>query len=197
MKLKMIVLLVLIIALLSSQASAKCGKWVIRDNTDYLEDPLFDDAVKSSIGASDSRNAEAQANESNETSESNDITNVAKTDAQENNDAVPDLSGSWQVSLDKVADSSLKLILIQSGDRLQGYGSLEESGVEIPATAMGAISKDSVNLDFKLVKDGTLNKEDRQYKLNFALTNESLSGSYELYAGDELAGKGNATAIKS
>ncbi len=192
----MIALLVLITALLSFQATAasKCGKWVIRDNTDYLEDPLFDDAVKSSIGASDTRNAEAQANESNK---SNDSANTAKLATQEDNDAVPDLSGSWQVSLDKVADSSLKLILIQSGDRLQGYGSLEENGAEIPATAMGAISEDSVNLDFKLVKDGTLNKEDRQYKLNFALTNESLSGSYELYAGNELAGKGNATAIKS
>jgi hypothetical protein len=195
----MIVLLVLIIALLSSQASAKCGKWVIRDNTDYLEDPLFDDAVKSSIGASDSRNADAQANDGNETNEINESANVAKPDAQENDDAAPDLSGSWQVSLDKVADSSLKLILIQSGDRLQGYGSLNENCVEIPATAMGSISEDSdaVNLDFKLVKDGTLNKEDRQYKLNFALINDSLSGSYELYAGDELAGEGNATAIKS
>jgi len=52
LKMKMVMLIFLILFLLSFQASAGCGKWVIRDNTDFLADPTFDEAVKSSTGES-------------------------------------------------------------------------------------------------------------------------------------------------
>ncbi len=117
---------------------------------------------------------------------------------------VLDVSGNWMVRLENLAGNTLKLILIQTGDRLQGYGSLAENGVEIPATAMGSVSDDAANLDVKLVKDGSLNKEDRQYKLSMALektaleeSDKTLSGSYEYYLSDELSSEGNATATKS
>jgi len=42
----------LIVAMLAYQASAGCGRWVIRENTDYLQDPIFDEAVASSTGPS-------------------------------------------------------------------------------------------------------------------------------------------------
>jgi len=42
----------LIVAMLAYQASAGCGRWVIRESTDYLQDPIFDEAVASSTGPS-------------------------------------------------------------------------------------------------------------------------------------------------
>ena len=58
MKSQLIVCTVLILAMLASPAFAGCGKWVIRDNTDFLTDPIFDDAVASSTGSSATANAD-------------------------------------------------------------------------------------------------------------------------------------------
>ena len=48
MSMKSILSLALILIILASPAWAGCGKWVIRDNTDFLADPLFDEAMDSS-----------------------------------------------------------------------------------------------------------------------------------------------------
>ena len=42
---RIILSVVLLALLLSTQALAGCGRRVVRGNTDYLEDPIFDDAV--------------------------------------------------------------------------------------------------------------------------------------------------------
>ncbi|OYV07684.1 MAG: lipoprotein, partial [Methanosaeta sp. ASP1-2] len=69
MKTQLIVCAVLILSVLASPAYAGCGKWVIRDNTDYLEDPMFDDAVASSTGSSATANADGATIVNNETDE--------------------------------------------------------------------------------------------------------------------------------
>lgn len=51
MKIHSILCLILITALLARPAWAGCGRWVIRDNGDYLSDPDFDQAVASSTGS--------------------------------------------------------------------------------------------------------------------------------------------------
>ena len=55
-----------------------CGKWVIRDNTDFLKDPIFDDAVASSTGSSANINPDGTENAKNETEKNNGkvVTNV-------------------------------------------------------------------------------------------------------------------------
>lgn len=180
MKTKIALLIVMIAVLLTFQASAGCGKWVVRENTDYLEDPLFDDAVEDSTGQSATANVAGKMNkvEGNTTS------------VEEKAYAI-DIAGKWRFKLQSDLEGALDLILIQSSDRLQGYGTLEERGSVIPATATGIISKDAVSLDVKL------SREKKDYRLDLTLVNGTLEGSYELYESDKLAGKGNATANKA
>ncbi|MDD1762609.1 MAG: hypothetical protein LUQ59_10290, partial [Methanothrix sp.] len=80
-------------------------------------------------------------------------------------------------------------ILIQTGDRLQGYGTILEDGIDIPATAIGTISEDGINLDVKMAK--------KDYRLDMSLVKSELEGSYELYDMETLSENGNATASRS
>jgi hypothetical protein len=179
--------MLLVAVLLVSQASAGCGKWVVRETTDYLTDPLFDDAVAASTGPSATVNADGAINQSQE---GNKI-DAVMPEAAEKKDPIADLAGKWKVILRQEAETSMDLILIQSGDRLQGYGTLAENGADIPATAMGSISKDAVSLDIKL------SKQKQDYNLDLTLTNGGLEGSYKLYDSDKLSESGNATATRS
>jgi len=183
-------------ALLVCPAWAGCGKWVVRDNTDFLTDPLFDEAVASSTGTSATLNPDGTAKQSIETENSSAATKSANTAAVEKKDPVMDLGGKWSVRLEaanaeKSKGSALDLILIQTGERLQGYGTLIDGGSDIPATATGSITKDSISLDVKLV----LQKMD--YKLDLALVNNRMEGNYELYESQKLEEDGNATASRS
>ncbi len=203
MRIQIIAAFMLIIVMLISQAQAGCGKWVVRyPETDFLDDPTFDEAVKSSTGPTATATGSAEVDGSaKDGSEGN-----AKDSTDDKAEAVTpkkpavqvaEVAGNWLVRLENLGGSTLNLILIQTKDRLQGYGSLAENGAEIPATATGTVSKDTADLDIKLVKDGTINNENRQYKLSMAVEEGSLSGSYEYYLSDELKGEGNATATRS
>jgi hypothetical protein len=187
--------MVLILAMLTSSASAGCGKWVIRDNTDFLKDPIFDDAVASSTGSSATVNSDGTAKAKNETVESSEkaVTNNALAEKKA---PTIDLAGKWKVLLEKSpaeqdAGKAINLILIQTGDRLQGYGTLLEGGADTPATATGSISEEGISLDVKLVQ------QQKDYRLDMSLVRSELEGSYELYETKELAEKGNATASRS
>lgn len=179
--------MLLVAGLLVSQASAGCGKWVIRDTTDYLKDPLFDDAVAASTGSSATMSAEGAINQSQEGNK----TDAVKPEAAKKEEPVADLAGKWKVVLQQEPKTSMDLIIIQTGDRLQGYGTLEGNGGDIPATAMGSISEDAVSLEVKL------NKQKQDYNLDLTLINSGLEGIYELYDDNKLSESGNATATRS
>lgn len=182
------------VATLTYQASAGCGRWVIRDNTDYLQDPVFDEAVASSTGPNATVSSEGSSN-LNEAKNNEKTTDIEAKSAQEKT-AVADLAGKWKVMLQQdlgqqSQENPLDLILIQSGDRLQGYGTLEGKDSQFPATATGSMSQNNVRLDVKLTK------QNKDYKLDLSLVNSTLEGSYELYESDKLSEKGNATASRS
>ncbi|MDD1750261.1 MAG: hypothetical protein LUO89_10345 [Methanothrix sp.] len=200
MKSQLIVCMVLILAMLAYPAYAGCGKWVIRDNTDFLEDPIFDDAVASSTGSSATVNPDGTAKAENETEENSEKDGANIPAVAEKKVPAIDLAGKWSVKLEKSPPESpadqntgkaIDMILIQTGDRLQGYGTLLEGGSDIPATATGSISNEGISLDVKL----TAQKKD--YRLDMALVSSKLEGSYELYEEEELAENGNATASRS
>jgi hypothetical protein len=189
---------VLIMALLAYPAWAGCGKWVVRDNTDFLTDPLFDQAVASSTGSSATLNPDGTAKQSTEKEKENTgvTSTVSSAATVEKKDPAIDLGGTWKVMLEKGTPDqnkgiALDLILIQTGERLQGYGTLIDEGSDIPATATGSISEGSVSLDVKLVK------QKKDYKLDMALVNNKMEGNYELYESEKLAEDGNATASRS
>lgn len=184
---KIILLVILFTALLSFQASAGCGRWVIRDNTDYLKDPIFDDAVKASTMSS-ATGAGSAANDSSVNDSAEHKPEAKK--AVEERPSVPDVSGKWLFKLPEKMGGCLDLILMQTSDRLQGYGHVEENGSQVAATATGTVSGDTVILDVRTVKS----KESR--RLDLALAKNILEGSCELYEGDQLLEKGNATATR-
>ena len=203
MKIHSILCLALVIAFLASPAWAGCGKWVVRENPTYdsLSDADFDQAVASSTGAAATLNSDGTIKESSE----KDLANEAqkeevKEEGKENTvpkeDPIPDLGGEWRVLLEMKIDGQdkqeiLDLILIQTKDRLQGYGTLLDEGADMPATATGSISDDSVSLIVSLVE------QKQKYKLDLAVAKDGLIGIYEITEKEKLAGSGNATASRS
>ena len=216
MKIYPIICLVLIAALLTSPAWASCGTWIIRGNTEYHYDAEYENAVKSSTGHAAAQNPDStpkeeandQADEntsqidaaSNETASANKEDPVSVEpliNEPEIKEPVVDLKGDWKVILNTVADGqnmqeALDLILIQTNDRLQGYGNVLRKGTDIPVTATGHISSnDSISLNVKQVE------QDRDYMLDLAIIEDRMEGSYKIYQDGGLAGSGNITASKS
>ena len=193
MRMKSILSLALILIILASPALAGCGKWVIRDNTDFLADPLFDAAMESSTGINATSGSEAPAAE-NQTEDESSAQASTETAVQK---AAPviDLAGKWKISMtgdgSEAAGRSMDIILIQSADRLQGYGTITEGSSDVTATATGAVSDDGISLE---VKVGSQKKD---YRLDLVNEGGRLQGSYELYQAEKLAESGNATLSRS
>ena len=188
MKMKSILSLALILIILASPAWAGCGRWVVRDNTDFLADPLFDAAMESSTGINDSVvSGEAAANQTENSS-----TSPAPEAIVQKKDPIIDLAGKWRMSLNgggsEAAAKIMDIILIQSGDRLQGYGSITEGDSDALATAPGAVSEEEISLEVKV------NSQQEDYRLDLVHENGRLQGSYALYHAERLAESGNATA---
>lgn len=195
MKSQLIVCITLILSLLASPAFGGCGKWVVRDNTDFLTDPVFDQAVASSTGNNATVNSDGTPIAKNETKQADTTASTSSTTADQNGADAIDLAGKWRINLVNGQEAgqkpgkALDLILIQTGDRLQGYGTILEDGIDIPATATGTISEEGINLDVKMAK--------KDYRLDMSLVKSELQGSYELYDSETLSENGNATASRS
>lgn len=190
MRMKSILSLAMILIILASPAWAGCGRWVVRDNTDFLADPLFDAAMESSTGINDlDGSEESQAANQGE----NNSTATSAVAVVQKEDPIIDLAGKWRMSLTGDGTESAKImdiILIQSGERLQGYGSITEGDSDALATATGAVSEDEISLEVKV------NSQQEDYRLDMVHENGRLQGSYALYQAERLAESGNATAIR-
>ncbi|HNQ54562.1 MAG TPA: hypothetical protein PKG66_04060 [Methanothrix sp.] len=187
---KSILSLAMILIILASPAWAGCGRWVVRDNTDFLADPLFDAAMESSTGINDlDGSEESQAANQGE----NNSTATSAVAVVQKEDPIIDLAGKWRMSLTGDGTESAKImdiILIQSGERLQGYGSITEGDSDALATATGAVSEDEISLEVKV------NSQQEDYRLDMVHENGRLQGSYALYQAERLAESGNATASR-
>ncbi len=191
MRMKSILSLAMILIILASPAWAGCGRWVVRDNTDFLADPLFDAAMESSTGINDlDGSEESQAANQGE----NNSTATSAVAVVQKEDPIIDLAGKWRMSLTGDGTESAKImdiILIQSGERLQGYGSITEGDSDALATATGAVSEDEISLEVKV------NSQQEDYRLDLIHEESSMQGSYVLYQAERLAESGNATAIRA
>ena len=191
MRMKSILSLAMILIILASPAWAGCGRWVVRDNTDFLADPLFDAAMESSTGINDlDGSEESQAANQGE----NNSTATSAVAVVQKEDPIIDLAGKWRMSLTGDGTESAKImdiILIQSGERLQGYGSITEGDSDALATATGAVSEGEISLEVKV------NSQQEDYRLDLIHVDSRLQGSYVLYQAERLAESGNATAIRA
>ena len=194
MRIKSILGIALIMAILASPAWAGCGRWVIRENTDYLADPLFDEAVASSTGVNATAGSEESLQAENQT-ESESIAPPQPEAAVPKAAPTIDLAGKWRMSMNGSGSGTaariMDIILIQSGERLQGYGSITEGDSDALATATGAVSEDEISLEVKV------NSQQEDYRLDLIHEESSMQGSYVLYQAERLAESGNATAIRA
>jgi hypothetical protein len=176
--------LLLLAILLSDLASPGCGRWVVRENTDYLADPLFsvnDPAPQDIANTSEEKNSTGLEQ--------------AETSTVLRAEPLADLDGRWLVELNESDRGSMELILTQSGDRLQGYGTLAGERGDVHATATGQLSSERVNLDVKVIEKSP-GRETDHYLLTLALANWTLSGQYEMRLGEMIKEKGKATASR-
>lgn len=194
MRMKSILSLALILIILASPAWAGCGKWVIRDNTDFLADPLFDEAMAPLVGTNATAGTEDAPAAENQTEDESSAQASTETAVQKVAPVI-DLAGKWKISMtgdgSEAAGRSMDIILIQSADRLQGYGTITEGSSDVTATATGAVSNDGISLE---VKVGSQKKD---YRLDLVNEGGRLQGSYELYQAEKLAESGNATVSRS
>ncbi len=110
-------------------------------------------------------------------------------------ESILDMGGKWTVKLTDLG-SSIELVLIQTGERLMGSGTLSEGKTKIPVTASGSVSRDRLELDVKTVVGDYVNQIDKSYNIRLASSDGTYSGDYEAYEGEKFIGEGNATAVK-
>ncbi len=108
---------------------------------------------------------------------------------------VLDMGGKWTVKFEDLG-STLELILIQTGERLMGSGTLSEGKTKIPVTASGSVSRGKLQLEAKTVVGDYVNQIDKSFEMELAESGSAFSGSYEAYEGEKLLSEGNATALK-
>ncbi len=105
-----------------------------------------------------------------------------------------DAEGKWTVKLEQAGISINPLNLIQTGERLMGSGVFNEDGSKLQVTATGSVSGDAVKLHIWTVVAEYGNQIDKSVDLDLVRVDRTVSGSYQLYSGEEIIGSGNATA---
>lgn len=162
------------------------------------------EAVEGSDGKENQTNAATNqtAEAINQTAQTVNQTAAAPKEDVPVEDPVVDLAGDWRVMIDTTVEGqnnqeSIDLILIQTGERLQGYGTIPRAGADISVTATGHISDESLGLNVKEVG------QNKEYRLDLVVLGEEMTaaegmeGSYKIYEDAKLAGSGNATASKA
>ena len=108
-----------------------------------------------------------------------------------------DVAGKWTVKLEEAGISLNPLTLIQTGERLMGSGVFNEDGSKIQVTATGSVSSDAMSLHIWTVVAEYGNQIDKSVDLDLVRVDRTVSGSYQLYSGEEIIGSGNATASRA
>ena len=108
-----------------------------------------------------------------------------------------DVEGKWTIKLENAGISLNPLNLIQNDESVMGSGTFNEDGSKLPVTATGSVSSDAMSLHIWTVVSEYGNKIDKSVDLDLARVDKTVSGSYQLYSGEELIGSGNATASRA
>ena len=108
-----------------------------------------------------------------------------------------DVEGKWTVKLEQAGISINPLNLIQTGESLMGSGVFNEDGSKLQVTATGSVSSDAMSLHIWTVVAEYGNQIDKSVDLDLVRVDRTVSGSYQLYSGEEIIGSGNATASRA
>jgi len=107
-----------------------------------------------------------------------------------------EVEGKWTVKLENEGATLNPLTIIQTGGSVMGMGTLNEKNTKLQVSAKGSVSNNVMSLDVWTIVSEYGNKIDERINLDLVKVDRSISGSYELYSGEDLIGKGNATATR-
>jgi hypothetical protein len=110
--------------------------------------------------------------------------------------AFMEAEGKWTIKLENGAATLNPLTIIQTGESVMGMGTLNEQNTKLQVSAKGSVSKNAMNLDVWTIVSEYGNKIDKRITLDLVKVDRVISGSYEMYSGEDLIGKGNATASR-
>jgi hypothetical protein len=106
------------------------------------------------------------------------------------------VEGKWTVKLENDGATLNPLTLIQTGESVMGMGTLNEQNTKLQISTKGSVSKNSMSLEAWTIVSEYGNKIDKRIELELVKVDRVISGSYEMYSGEDLIGKGNATASR-
>jgi hypothetical protein len=109
---------------------------------------------------------------------------------------IMDVEGKWTVKLENEGATLNPLTLIQTGESVMGMGTLNEQNIKLQISTKGSVSKNSMSLEAWTIVSEYGNKIDKRIELELVKVDRVISGSYEIYSGEDLIGKGNATASR-
>ncbi len=109
---------------------------------------------------------------------------------------IMDVEGKWTIKLENVGATLNPFTIIQTGESIMGMGTLNEQNTKLQVSAKGSVSKNAMNLDVWTIVSQYGNKIDKSIEINLVKVDRIISGSYEMYAGEDLISKGNATASR-
>jgi hypothetical protein len=104
--------------------------------------------------------------------------------------------GKWTIKLDNGGATLNPLTIIQTGGSIMGMGTLNEQNTKLQVSAKGSVSKNSMSLEAWTIVSEYGNKIDKHIELELVKVDRVISGSYNMYSGEDLIGKGNATASR-
>ncbi len=109
---------------------------------------------------------------------------------------IMDVEGKWTVKLDYGGVSLNPFTIIQTGQSIMGMGTLNDQNTKLQVSAKGSVSKNSMSLEAWTIISEYGNKIDKHIELELVKVDRVISGSYKMYSGEDLIGKGNATASR-
>ena len=109
---------------------------------------------------------------------------------------IMEVEGKWTIKLEDAGSNINPLTLIQTGDSVMGMGTYNEGNTKLQVSVKGSVTSNAMSLEAWTIVSEYGNKIDKHVELDLVKVDRVVSGSYELYSGEDLVGKGNATASK-
>lgn len=107
-----------------------------------------------------------------------------------------EVEGKWTIKLQDNGMTLNPLTIIQTDGSVMGMGTLNEKSNKIQVSAKGSVSENSMDLDVWTVVSEFGNKIDERITIELVKVDRTISGSYEMYSGEDLISQGNATATR-
>lgn len=120
----------------------------------------------------------------------------AQAEVESTEPEIMEAEGKWTIKLEDAGSTINPLTLIQTGDSVMGMGTYNEGNTKLQVSAEGSVTSNTMSLEAWTIISEYGNKIDKHVELDLVKVDRVVSGSYELYSGEDLVGKGNATASK-